>query len=199
MLVVLGKQWSMGRGISRLTLTLSLALFAVGLMLLPLAKVEIADPFADEPSLPENSAQELLSGLLHNVYRSFDHHDESLIYDRLAKSITGELLSDVYLETRKSMEVKNQGGLRISVKEVNVTELQLVEEAGAEPRFRCRWRVAGWIGHWGHVHARANEHLAIITVAPRDGKWKITGIEMLDEQSLDPPQNARSPQQDAGA
>jgi len=199
MLVVLGKQWSMGRGISRLVLTLSLALFAAGLMLLPLAKVEIADPFADEPSLPENSAQELLSGLLHNVYRSFDHHDESLIYDRLAKSITGELLSDVYLETRKSMEVKNQGGLRISVKEVKVTELQLVEEAGAEPRFRCRWRVAGWIGHWGHVHARANEHLAIITVAPRDGKWKITGIEMLDEQSLDPPQNARSPQQDAGA
>ncbi len=199
MLVVLGKQWSMGRGISRLTLTLSLALFAVGLMLLPLAKMEIADPFADEPSLPENSAQELLSGLLHNVYRSFDHHDESLIYDRLAKSITGELLSDVYLETRKSMEVKNQGGLRISVKEVNVTELQLVEEAGTEPRFRCRWRVAGWIGHWGHVHARANEHLAIITVAPRDGKWKITGIKMLDEQSLDPPQNARSPQQDAGA
>jgi len=199
MLVVLGKQWSMGRGISRLALTLSLALSAAGLMLLPLAKVEIADPFADEPSFPENSAQELLSGLLHNVYRSFDHHDESLIYDRLAKSITGELLSDVYLETRKSMEVKNQGGLRISVKEVNVTELQLVEEAGAEPRFRCRWRVAGWIGHWGHVHARANEHLAIITVAPRDGQWKITGIEMLDEQSLDPPQKARSPQQDAGA
>ena len=198
-LVVLGKQWSMGRGTSRLMLMLSLALFATGLMLLPLAKVEIADPFADEPSLPENSAQELLSGLLHNVYRSFDHHDESLIYDRLAKSITGELLSDVYLETRKSMEVKNQGGLRISVKEVNVTELQLAEEAGAEPRFRCRWRVAGWIGHWGHVHARANEHLAIITVAPRDGKWKITGIEMLDEQSLDPPQDARSPQQDAGA
>jgi hypothetical protein len=199
MLVVLGKQWTMGRDISRLTLTLSLALFAAGLMLLPLAKVEIADPFADEPSLPENSAQELLSGLLHNVYRSFDHHDESLIYDRLAKSITGELLSDVYLATRKSMEVKNQGGLRISVKEVNVTELQLVEEAGAEPRFRCRWRVAGWIGHWGHVHARANEHLAIVTVAPRDGKWKITGIEMLDEQSLDPSQNARSTQQDAGA
>ena len=199
MLVVLGKQWSMGRGISRLALTLSLALSAAGLMLLPLAKVEIADPFADEPSFPENSAQELLSGLLHNVYRSFDHHDESLIYDRLAKSITGELLSDVYLETRKSMEVKNQGGLRISVKEVNVTELQLVEEAGAEPRFRCRWRVAGWIGHWGHVHARANEHLAIITVAPRDGQWKIKGIEMLDEQSLDPPQKARSPQQDAGA
>ena len=65
--------------------------------------------------------------------RSFDHHDESLIYDRLAKSIAGELLSDVYLETRKSMEVKNQGGLRISVKEVIVTELDLVREVGAEP------------------------------------------------------------------
>jgi hypothetical protein len=168
-------------------------------MALPFAHLNVVDPFADKPRLSEDSAQELLSGLLHNVYRSFDHHDESLIYDRLAKSIAGELLSDVYLETRKSMEVKNQGGLRISVKEVIVTELDLVQEAGAEPTFRCRWRVAGWIGHWGHVHARANEHVALITVAPRDGRWKITGIEMLDEQPLEPSPGRGLLQQDAGA
>jgi hypothetical protein len=199
MLVVLGRHWSSGRGFSRPMFATAIVLVVVGVIALPLASVNISDPFAVKPSLSEDSAQEILSGLLHNVYRSFDHHDESLIYDRLAKSIAGDLLSDVYLETRKSMEVKNQGGLRISVKEVTLTELDSVDEFGAEPAFRCRWRVAGWIGHWGHVHARANEHVALITVAPRDGKWKITGIKMLDEQPLEAPQSAGVVQRGAGA
>jgi len=50
------------------------------------------------------------------------------------------------------------------------------------------WRVAGWIGHWGHIHRRVNEHLALLTIAPLDGKWKITAIEMLDEQPIETPQ-----------
>ena len=199
MLVVLGRHWSSGRGFSRPMFATAIVLVVVGVIALPLASVNISDPFAVKPSLSEDSAQEILSGLLHNVYRSFDHHDESLIYDRLAKSIAGDLLSDVYLETRKSMEVKNQGGLRISVKEVTVTELDFVREVDAEPTFRCRWRVSGWIGHWGHVHARANEHVALITVGPRDGKWKITGIKMLDEQPLEAPQSAGVVQRGAGA
>jgi hypothetical protein len=199
MLAVLGRRRSTDRGFSRTAWTASIALFAVGVMVLPFANVKIVNPFADEPILSEDTAQKLLSGLLHNVYRSFDHHDASLIYDRLAKSIAGELLSEVYLETRKSMEVKNQGGLRISVKQVTVTELDSTQEFGAEPTFRCRWRVAGWIGHWGHVHARANEHVALITVAPREGKWKITGIKMLEEQPLEAPRNEGLLQQGAGA
>ncbi len=99
---------------------------------------------------------------------------------------------DVYLETRKSMEVKNQGGLRISVKEVEVTQLLALDRNGSEPSFRCRWRVAGWIGHWGHVHARANEHEALIAISPRDGSWKITKIEMLDQQHRSNDRQTRS-------
>jgi hypothetical protein len=69
---------------------------------------------------------------------------------------------------------------------VTVAELESVAEDPAEPTFRCRWRVSGWIGHWGHIHARANEHVALITIAHRDGVWKITAIEMIDEQPLEP-------------
>jgi len=77
-----------------------------------------------------------------------------------------------------------------------VTELESLEQTGQmESTFRCRWRVAGWIGHWGHVHRRANEHLAIMTIAPRDGRWKITEIEMLDEQPIESSQDASVPQQ----
>jgi len=157
-----------------------------GFLTLPFANIVVADPFAETAEISNEEQRELMSGLLYNIYRAFDHHDESLIYDRLAESISGELLSEVYLETRASMEVKNQGGLRISVKDVTVTELKSVNQSDdSEITLRCRWRVAGWIGHWGHIHRRINEHLALVTIAPLDEKWKITAIEMLDEQPLD--------------
>lgn len=184
MLVVLGRQWAVRREFSRPAAATSIVLFGVGLMALPFAKLNAFNPFAEQQSLDDDAAQELLSALLHNAYRSFDHHNESLIYDRLEKSISGELLSAVYVETRRSMEVKNQGGLRISVKEVQVTELESVDSNALEPTFWCRWQVSGWIGHWGHIHRRENEHLAHISLGVREGTWKITEMEMLDEQTV---------------
>jgi len=198
-LAVFGRQWSLGKGGARFALAISITAIAVGVISLPFARVTIADPFAKSPRVSDQAAEDILSSLLHNVYRSFDHHDENLIYDRLSKSISGELLSEVYLETRQSMEVKNQGGLRISVKEVAVTELESVENVDAEPTFRCRWRVSGWIGHWGHIHRRENEHVALLTIAERGGMWKITDLEKLDEQPREPSRTSALRRKDAGA
>lgn len=174
----------------------TIAIVLCAFLTLPFARIVVADPFAPPPGISAEEAHELITGLLHNVYRAFDHHDESLIYDRLSQSIAGDMLAEVYLETRRSMEVKNQGGLRISVKEVTVIELESTDPtADAEFTFRCRWRVAGWIGHWGHIHRRVNEHLALVTISPLDGKWKITAIEMLDKQPIKVPQTMAVSQQ----
>lgn len=177
---------STGRPISRLAWASSLALLIIAAITSPFGKIRLTDPLAKAPQLTSEEAESLLKPLLHNVYISFDHHDDSLIYDRLAQSISGEMLEEVYLRTRKSMEIKNQGGLRISVKNVDITDLQPSKQDGLDATFRCRWRVAGWIGHWGHIHQRMNEHEAMITIAPRDEKWKITAIKMLDEEASQP-------------
>ena len=176
---------STGNVVSRAGLVASFVAAAVGMFSLPYARVSIAVPYVTPAVQSEEVTEKIISSLLHNIYRAFDHHDDSIIYDRLAKSISGDLLSEVYLETRKSMEVKNQGGLRISVKEVEVTEMESVSRDSPDPTFQIRWRVAGWIGHWGHVHARTNEHVANISIAPRDDAWKITGMELLDEQPVE--------------
>ncbi len=170
---------------SRTTSVVALAALVAAFLSLPIARVPIPIPLP--PQHLASTSQQILASLLTNVYRSFDHHDESVIYDRLAQSIAGDLLADVYLETRRSIEVKNQGGLRISVKEVEVTELHAIARQAAEATFRCRWRVAGWIGHWGHIHARTNEHLAQITIAAREEVWKITALEMLDQRPGEQP------------
>ncbi|MDC0936944.1 hypothetical protein OAS39_11715 [Pirellulales bacterium] len=196
-LAATGRRWSMGNGLSRIGLASAIVAVVVGLISLPFAKLSIADPFEKPTALPEQEVERILSSLLHNVYRSFDHHDEKVIYDRLAKCISGELLSDVYLETRKSMEIKNQGGLRISVKDVIVTEIDSVDDDVEEPTYRCCWRVSGWIGHWGHVHRRENEHVANVAITSRDGAWKISAMELIDEQTIEQSQESDSQQDTA--
>ncbi|MDG2220363.1 MAG: hypothetical protein P8L85_03230 [Rubripirellula sp.] len=180
---MVGWHWWKGLTLSRYILAATILGLVFSVVSLPYARLAIVNPFAEPVRLSTAEAKEITSSLLYNVYRSFDSHDETLVYDRLAKSISGDLLSDVYLETRRSMEVKNQGGLRVSVKEAVVTELEPTGESARGKNFRCRWRVSGWIGHWGHVHRRVNEHSARITLCDQDGVWKITTLEMLDEVS----------------
>lgn len=176
------RQWRARRVVLRIVVFSSVATMALGFISFPYARFHFTDPFANQPTLTTQETNKVLETLLLNVYRSFESHDEKLIYDRLAQSISGDLLADVYLQTRESMEVKNQGGLRISVKQVEVKEIEPPEPLDSKLAYRCRWNVSGWIGHWGHVHARENEHFALITIADRDGQWKITAMEMLDEQ-----------------
>ena len=53
------------------------------------------------------------------------------------------------------------------------------------------------MGHWGHVHTRKNLYDAIITVKAVDGNWKITELELLEEQRIDPGAKDDSAEQNA--
>jgi hypothetical protein len=140
-------------------------------------------PVGVKPALGEDQTGGILSGLLHNTYRAFDRREESLVYDRLASSIAGDLLPKVYLQTRRSMELENQGGARVKVKQVDLVEFT---SSPAESGFaaECTWNVSGSVGHWGHIHQRTNQYRAALRVEPRDGTWKITELELLDETRL---------------
>lgn len=178
-------RWNQQKGFPRWAAVAAFMAIAVGVAVLPLG-FSMENPFAFRSLQANDVSSDDVEHLLHNVYRSFDHHDDELIYDFLAMSIDGDLLEDVYLSTRKSIEVKNQGGLRVSVKDVSVTELEPLDETRSDLTFRCRWRVAGSIGHWGHIHRRENEHVANLSLGPRDGRWKITALEILDASEAAP-------------
>ncbi len=129
-------------------------------------------------------AREIVSGLLHNVYRAFDFRQEEQIYDVLAKSVEGELLAQIYLETRRGLELANQGGARAKVKEIELLELEADPADGGSFLATATWNVAGSVGHWGHIHQRKNQYHAEINVAPIDGVWKLVDLEILEEQRL---------------
>ena len=134
--------------------------------------------------LNDERLTQLVGDLLHNVYRAFDYRGEEVIYDVLEKSVSGELLTDIYLETQKGLELANQGGARVKVKTTEVNHAELVERDGNRLTIAGDWNVSGSIGHWGHVHQRSNGYRANLEISEIDGVWKLTGLEILEEQRL---------------
>ncbi len=151
----------------------------------PLAQWNVSNPFVGHTPMTGDESDAVVLGLLKNVYRAFDYRDENAIYDTLERSADGDLLTQIYLETRRSLELKNQGGARAKMKDVELLEASVTDlDDGAGFVARCSWVVAGSVGHWGHIHQRRNQYEAILTIQPIDGVWKITDLELLNEQRL---------------
>jgi hypothetical protein len=137
-----------------------------------------------QTTLNEERLQQLVGDLLHNVYRAFDYRGEEVIYDVLEKSVSGKLLTNIYLETQESLELANQGGARVKVKSTTVDDAALVKRDGNRLTIETNWTVSGSVGHWGHVHQRINGYRANLVISDIDGVWKLTGLDVLEEQRL---------------
>ena len=134
--------------------------------------------------LSQERAHTVVASLLHNIYRAFDFRAEGQIYDVLARSVEGELLETLYLETRRSLELQSQGGARAKVKEVELVEIEAESAAGGAFTARATWHVGGSVGHWGHLHQRRNRYRAELRVLPKDGAWKLVRMKVLEEERL---------------
>jgi len=137
--------------------------------------------------MTDEDAVAVLNSLLKNIYRSFDFREEEDVYDRLATSVSGDLLAEIYLQNRKSMVVTQAGGARARVKEVKILDVDVtsVDDRPLGLLFHARWTAMGTVGHWGHIHMRKNQYEANISVEPVGGAWKITDLELLEEKRID--------------
>ena len=127
----------------------------------------------------------LAETLLRNVYRGFDYRSESDIYDALAQSVAGDLLTDLYLKIKQGLVVQEQGGAVARVQEVKVTKSEAAADK-AEGGFvqRVTWQVAGTIEHWGHVHTRVNEYTADLGITAQGGAWKIVSMKVAKQSQV---------------
>ncbi len=165
-----------------------LVLLAAAVLLYPYGRIDVARPASMINTLDDDEAQTILNSLLKNVYRAFDFRAESDVYDKLAISVQGDLLTDIYLQNRKSFAVKKAGGAQARVKEVEVLSTTARPAADSSGAFvlDSTWTAQGSVGHWGHVHTRKNYYDAAVTVEVIDGAWKITGLELMEEKRLEP-------------
>lgn len=146
-------------------------------------------PYQPGSSTPKISqveeAQKIVTPLLRNVYRAFDHHAESDVYDVLARSVEGELLRRLYLETIQALTLDGREGTRVTIAEFSAT----VDKVEPNPKGEgfvadCNWMARGIVGHWGHSHPRVNIYNARITITPGKGEWKLTSLEVQEVRRL---------------
>jgi hypothetical protein len=157
----------------------------------PFLHWQVAYPLGEGQNLSEEQADEIFHALHQNMYGAFEFRQEEQIYDSLAVSIHGDLLRDLYLQVRRGLVMQEQGGAVARVREVSILEGKKEKQVrqgqgrgGPGVAYRCRWNVAGTVEHWGHIHERTNQYLANFTVEPIDNTWKITNMELLDEQRV---------------
>jgi hypothetical protein len=171
----------------RLPLAVGVFCLAAGAAAYPVAQVTIDRPALVAGELDDERAAALLQTLLKNVYRAFDFREEEDVYDKLALSVTGDLLTDIYLQNRRSMAIQQAGGAQAKIKEVAVeaASAERVDSEGLTYALHGEWTALGTVGHWGHVHQRKNRYEAVVTVAAQDGAWKIVDLDLRDEQRID--------------
>ncbi len=181
LLAILSPRWSAPGWVGA-----AIGLSVVGaIVLAPFARVSVEMPFAAPPPPGEAEAAELMGGLLRNVYRAFDYRDEDMIYDSLARSVSGDLLTEIYVGVFKALVMQGQGGARVRVDELEMLECAPADLPGrAGFRARCRWSVGGRVDHWGHVHRRTNVYEATFAVEPVGGHWRITAQESLGSKRV---------------
>ncbi len=130
-------------------------------------------------------AQKIVSPLLRNVYRAFDHHEQSDVYDVLARSVDGELLRKLYLETIQALTLDGREGTRVTIAEFSATVDKVSPNPAGEGFIAdCNWMARGIVGHWGHSHPRVNIYNARITITPVKEEWKLTGLEVQEVRRL---------------
>ncbi|NNJ97948.1 MAG: hypothetical protein HKP12_12410 [Gammaproteobacteria bacterium] len=172
----------------RMPLLTAIAGLLIAVMTFPYAQLSFNRPTALIRELSEDESKLITHSLLTNVYRAFDFRDESDVYDKLALSVQGDLLEEIYLQNRKSFAVKKAGGAQARVKEIEILEAgpDSISADGDGFSVKAKWTAQGSVGHWGHVHIRKNYYDAMVNVEAIDGNWKITSLELLEEKRLDP-------------
>ena len=150
---------------------------------LPYGTVRIANPFY-EPDAPRGErARRVLTSVLSDTYHAFNIEDEGELYDRLAESVSDELVDDLYLDSRRRLTAGTREGAQVAVRDVRVVEIG-DPDAGAGDRdfaYECSWRVVARVSHLKHVHHRQNLYRGILTLRADDDRWKISGLELLSE------------------
>lgn len=162
-----------------------LTVFFGAAMLWRVMAFEIKLPWTTHKVMSTSEAEKVLSPLLRNTYRAFDQREESAIYDVLARSIDGELLQKIYLQTTQSLSIEGQDGTRVKVTDLDV-KVDKISKLPGRGGFTAegQWTALGTVGHWGHLHQRINRYKAKINVEPVNGAWKITGLEVLEERRI---------------
>ena len=135
--------------------------------------------------IEEDQAEATIQTLLTNVYYAFAYRDESKIFDTLATSADGPLLEALYLDIQRGLSDAENGGPSVRVLGVELVDCEVEQSNSERLHARVRWVSSGTVSHWGHAHERRNRYRAEVVAEPVDGRWRLTGVTILEEERVE--------------
>jgi hypothetical protein len=137
-------------------------------------------------AIPDQAqTSKILHGLLLNVYRSFSYSNEEQAYDQMEKSISGDLLADVYLQNRDVMSIDEEDQAKVYVDRLDIRQVEsLTSVKGGGFSAVVQWDVYGSVNHWEHIHYRCNSYTAKLTLMPKGNYWVITAFDLVREERI---------------
>jgi hypothetical protein len=127
----------------------------------------------------------ILQGLMLNTYRAFMLQKDEDIYDTLARSVSGEFLSEVYLQNRENMRMSDSDGTMAIIHQLDIKSIDsMAPKKDGSIGMVANWDVYGSVHHQKHVHYRCNTYTAEVIIKPTENYWKLVKIQLLDEQRV---------------
>jgi hydrogenase/urease accessory protein HupE len=163
------------------------AALAAALIAVPYGTIAVRNPF-HEPRAPRgDDARRVVSSVLFDTYRAFNLSDEEEVFDRLAESVTGDLVEDLYLDSRRRLNAGTREGTEVTVREVAVVEIgePTQRAAGTDAvAYDCRWVVTSRVRHLQHIHHRQNIYGGVLTLIVDGDRWKIADVDLTSEDRV---------------
>ncbi len=121
--------------------------------------------------------------MLSDIYHALNLEDEGRTYDRLADRVSGDLITDLYLDSRRRLVAGTRDGSSVQVKQVDLQTVESPASAGADnPIYQCRWAVTAKVTHWQHIHERQNLYEGDLRLIVDDGTWKLAALNLRSEE-----------------
>ena len=149
----------------------------LGLAQAPASIIDDSSLAVEASSLSEAELPEILQRILTGVYQAFSGDGEEAIYDGMAIYVSGELLSDLYLQQRRAAAYGVMGGVATEIVDVELFKSDARRE-GTGYLIDAGWRVFGRVEHESHGHERMNIYEAELAIAPVLGQWRLSAFNL---------------------
>ncbi|PTX44860.1 hypothetical protein C8P64_0843 [Christiangramia gaetbulicola] len=161
---------------------LSLSLVILAILLLPF-HIGINNPWFEAKDLDQQGMKLIMENVLSNTYTAFNEEDEEKLFEELSRNVDTELLDNVYLDSRRRLNIGLREGAEVSVQEVELNslgepDLQTDKDVFEYP---VQWTVTARVRHLKHIHYRKNSYTGTIALKSIDNKWKISKINLTSE------------------
>ncbi len=184
----------------RVALVTGLLAGAIVIVLRPSGLPFLAFGTRANAAIADEDARATFEALHANLYRAFDYDTESMVYDALELSVSGELLLETYLGVRRALVMEEEGGAMSRVIAVQPLRTTIVSQgevpvstdasdaSGASVAafvVEAVWRVEGRVTHWGHAHDRVNEYEGRFVVSALTNGWRISDAEITRQERVE--------------